>query len=104
MIRPMLMGRMAATIAGFAALVPMPAEWLTVTSRSDHAPCASLFLSMHGGKKNVDGIGQRKEETVMKGLVSVLIALTLLGLASVPAGAFDAKSFYEQQSRIVGGA
>lgn len=40
----------------------------------------------------------------MRALVAVLIALTLLGLASVPAGAFDAKSFYEQQSRIVGGA
>lgn len=36
----------------------------------------------------------------MKTLVSTLIALSVLaGIASVPAGAFDAKTFYGQQDR-----
>ena len=36
----------------------------------------------------------------MKTIVSSLIALLVLaGIASVPAGAFDAKSFFEQQDR-----
>jgi hypothetical protein len=36
----------------------------------------------------------------MKTIVSGLIALSVLaGIASVPASAFDAKTFYEQQDR-----
>ena len=36
----------------------------------------------------------------MKTIVSSLIALAVLaGIASVPASAFDAKSFFEQQDR-----
>jgi hypothetical protein len=36
----------------------------------------------------------------MKTIVSAMIALSVLaGVASVPASAFDAKSFYEQQDR-----
>jgi hypothetical protein len=36
----------------------------------------------------------------MKTIVSSLIALSLLaGIASVPARAFDAKTFYDQQDR-----
>ncbi len=40
----------------------------------------------------------------MKNLVSALIAVSILGLAAVPASAFDAKRFYEQQERTSGGA
>jgi hypothetical protein len=36
----------------------------------------------------------------MKTIVSALIALSVLaGIASAPASAFDAKSFYDQQDR-----
>jgi hypothetical protein len=39
----------------------------------------------------------------MKIIVSALIALSVLAGIAAPAGAFDAKSFYEQQDRQAGG-
>ena len=39
----------------------------------------------------------------MKTIASTLIALSLLAGIAAPAGAFDAKSFYEQQERQSGG-
>ena len=35
----------------------------------------------------------------MRTIVSALIAVSMLGLVAVPASAFDAKTFYEQQAR-----
>lgn len=40
----------------------------------------------------------------MKIIVSALIVLSVIGLATAPASALDAKSFYEQQERQIGGA
>ena len=39
----------------------------------------------------------------MKTIVSILIALSVLAGIAAPASAFDAKSFYEQLDRQVGG-
>ena len=35
----------------------------------------------------------------MRTIVSALIAVSVLGLVALPASAFDAKTFYEQQDR-----
>ncbi len=35
----------------------------------------------------------------MRPIISTLIAVSVLGLVALPASAFDAKSFYEQQER-----
>jgi hypothetical protein len=44
------------------------------------------------------GLNLRRQ--AMKTIISSLIALSVLaGIASVPASAFDPKSFYEQQDR-----
>lgn len=40
----------------------------------------------------------------MKTIISALIAATVFGLVSLPASAFDAKTFFEQQSRQSGGS
>ena len=40
----------------------------------------------------------------MKTIISALIALSVLAGIAAPAGAFDAKSFYEQQDRNSGGS
>jgi hypothetical protein len=48
----------------------------------------------------------QKGETIMRAVVSALLALSVLaGIAGVaaPASAFDAKSFFEQQDRQSGG-
>ena len=40
----------------------------------------------------------------MKTIACTLVALSLLAGIAAPAGAFDAKSFYEQQERQSGGS
>jgi len=40
----------------------------------------------------------------MKTIISALIAVSVIGLATLPASAFDAKTFFEQQSRQSGGS
>ena len=40
----------------------------------------------------------------MKTIISALIAASVFGLATLPASAFDAKTFFEQQSRQSGGS
>lgn len=45
---------------------------------------------------------QISEETIMRTLVSALIALSVLAGVAAPASAFDAKSFYDQQERQSG--
>jgi hypothetical protein len=40
----------------------------------------------------------------MKKIISALIAVSVLGIATVPASAFDAKRFWEQQDRYSGGS
>jgi hypothetical protein len=37
----------------------------------------------------------------MKSIISVLFAVSILGLAAIPAGAFDQKTFWEQQERTM---
>jgi hypothetical protein len=37
------------------------------------------------------------EETVMKAIISALVALSVVAGIAAPASAFDAKQFYEQQ-------
>jgi hypothetical protein len=37
----------------------------------------------------------------MKAIVSTLIAASVLGLVALPAGALDAKTFYDQQERAL---
>jgi len=41
----------------------------------------------------------RTKEMIMRAIVSTLIAVSVLGLVALPARAFDAKTFYEQQDR-----
>jgi hypothetical protein len=36
---------------------------------------------------------------IMRAIASTLIAVSVLGLVALPASAFDAKTFYEQQDR-----
>ena len=40
----------------------------------------------------------------MKTIISALIVASVFGLVSLPASAFDAKTFFEQQSRQSGGS
>jgi len=37
-------------------------------------------------------------------IISTLIAASILGIAALPASAFDAKTFFEKQSRESGGS
>jgi hypothetical protein len=39
------------------------------------------------------------EESVMRTIVSTLIALSVLGLVAPPASAFNSKTFWDQQDR-----
>jgi len=45
------------------------------------------------------GVGLQHLEEAMKTIVSALIALSVLAGIAAPAGAMDAKTFYEQQDR-----
>jgi hypothetical protein len=40
----------------------------------------------------------------MKTIISAIIAASVFGLATLPASAFEAKTFFEQQSRQSGGS
>jgi hypothetical protein len=40
----------------------------------------------------------------MKTIISALIAASIFGLATLPANAFDAKTFFEKQTRESGGS
>jgi hypothetical protein len=39
----------------------------------------------------------------MRNLIATLIAVSVLGVAAVPASALDARHFFDQQDRISGG-
>jgi nitroreductase len=69
----------------------------------DHARPPTL-LCVDDRRHGVDRIELAAGEAIMKIIVSVLIVLSALGLATVPASALDAKSFFEQQERQTGGA
>jgi hypothetical protein len=56
----------------------------------------SVSLEWHAALNSQAGPNQ---ESIMKTIVSALIALSVLGLVAPPASAFDSKSFWDQQDR-----
>jgi hypothetical protein len=55
-------------------------------------------VSLQSEEAAVAGSNHEQEMT-MRTIVSALIAASVLGLVGLPASAFDAKTFYEQQDR-----
>jgi len=59
----------------------------------------SLIEASDGKQVSPGSITVERGDLPMKTIISALIAASVIALATLPASAFDAKTFFEQQSR-----